>query len=145
MACWLRSFDRAGGEPGGNLVDEASSLAFHRLPGHDLDLESHSTLFSGEQSNSSVAFGEDALISDQPRTATARAKQDSVCFLVPQEAFESELNGPSDFLKSLVANLIRHIRSLMVQLDEASANPDAAQPDVIFHQPESFNSYKVKE
>lgn len=62
MACWLRSFDRAAGEPGGNLVDEASSLAFHRLPGHDLDLESHSTLFSGEQSNSSVAFGEDALM-----------------------------------------------------------------------------------
>jgi CRP-like cAMP-binding protein len=90
-------------------------------------------------------FGEMALISDQPRTATARAKQDSVCFLMPQEAFESELNGSSAFLKSLVANLIRHIRSLMVQLDEASANPDAAQLDVIFHQPESFNSYKVKE
>ena len=37
-------------------------LEFHRLPGHDLDLEAHSTLFSGEQSNSSVAFGEDALM-----------------------------------------------------------------------------------
>ena len=32
-------------------------------------------------------FGEMALISDKPRTATARAKLDSVCFLVPQEAF----------------------------------------------------------
>ena len=31
-------------------------------PGHELDLEAHSTLFSGEQSNSSVAFGEDALM-----------------------------------------------------------------------------------
>ncbi|NYD59589.1 maltokinase [Nocardioides marinisabuli] len=62
MACWLRSFDRAATEPGGNLVDDDSSLAFHRLPGHDLDLETHSTLFSGEQSNSSVAFGEDALM-----------------------------------------------------------------------------------
>ena len=62
MACWLRSFDRAGGEPGGNLHDGGSSLAFHRLPGHDLDLDTHSTLFSGEQSNSSVAFGEDALM-----------------------------------------------------------------------------------
>ena len=37
-------------------------LRFHRLPGHELDLEAHSTLFSGEQSNSSVAFGEDALM-----------------------------------------------------------------------------------
>ncbi|GAB3259039.1 maltokinase N-terminal cap-like domain-containing protein [Nocardioides dilutus] len=56
MALWQRAFDsppRPG--TGGGLV-------FHRLPGHDLDLEAHSTLFSGEQSNSSVAFGEDALM-----------------------------------------------------------------------------------
>jgi len=52
MACWLRSF--ADPPQGG--------LSFHRLPGHELDLEAHSTLFSGEQSNSSVAFGEDALM-----------------------------------------------------------------------------------
>lgn len=38
------------------------NLAFHRLPGHDLDLDVHSTLFSGEQSNSSVLFGEDSLM-----------------------------------------------------------------------------------
>jgi maltokinase len=41
---------------------EESPLRFRRLPGHDLDLDTHSTLFSGEQSNSSVAFGEDALL-----------------------------------------------------------------------------------
>ena len=53
MAGWLRSFaDPPAGAP----------LAFHQLPGHQLDLESHSTLFSGEQSNSSVAFGDDALM-----------------------------------------------------------------------------------
>jgi maltokinase len=40
----------------------AGPLRFERLPGHDLDLDSHSTLFSGEQSNSSVAFGEDSLL-----------------------------------------------------------------------------------
>ena len=53
MSCWLRAFAAppADGE-----------LAFHRLPGHELDLEAHSTLFSGEQSNSSVAFGEDSLL-----------------------------------------------------------------------------------
>jgi maltokinase len=62
MACWLRSFDQAAGEPGGNLHDEPSGLRFHRLPGHDLDLSAHSTLFAGEQSNSSVAFGEDSLM-----------------------------------------------------------------------------------
>lgn len=61
MGCWQRAFDRAAREPGGNLND-ASGLRFHRLPGHDLDLDTHSTLFSGEQSNSSVAYGEDALM-----------------------------------------------------------------------------------
>ncbi len=40
----------------------AGPLHFERLPGHDLDVSTHSTLFSGEQSNSSVAFGEDALL-----------------------------------------------------------------------------------
>ncbi|WP_395692697.1 maltokinase N-terminal cap-like domain-containing protein [Nocardioides sp.] len=61
MACWLVAFDKAAREPGGNLNDP-SGLRFHRLPGHDLDLDTHSTLFSGEQSNSSVAFGDDSLM-----------------------------------------------------------------------------------
>jgi maltokinase len=52
-ALWLQAF-----------ADEAKvgDLTFHRLPGHELDLEAHSTLFSGEQSNSSVAFGDDSLM-----------------------------------------------------------------------------------
>jgi maltokinase len=52
-ALWLRAFaeEHSDGE-----------LAFHRVPGHDLDAAAHSTLFSGEQSNSSVAFGEDSLM-----------------------------------------------------------------------------------
>ena len=41
---------------------ETGELRFRRLPGHELDLTTHSTLFSGEQSNSSVAFGEDSLL-----------------------------------------------------------------------------------
>ena len=41
---------------------EYGGLTFHRVGGHDLDTEAHSTLFSGEQSNSSVAFGEDSLL-----------------------------------------------------------------------------------
>jgi maltokinase len=56
MALWQRAFDAAA-----HGVD-AGTLVFHRLPGHDLDLDASSTLFSGEQSNSSVAFGEDALM-----------------------------------------------------------------------------------
>ncbi|MBM7519664.1 maltokinase N-terminal cap-like domain-containing protein [Nocardioides nitrophenolicus] len=35
---------------------------FVRLPGHDLDLDAVGSLFSGEQSNSSVLFGEDSVL-----------------------------------------------------------------------------------
>jgi len=52
MAGWLHAFET---KPEGGL-------RFERIPGHDLDLEVHSTLFSGEQSNSSVAFGEDSIL-----------------------------------------------------------------------------------
>ncbi|MEQ4497962.1 maltokinase N-terminal cap-like domain-containing protein [Nocardioides kribbensis] len=62
MAGWLRSFHQAASRPGGNMTDERSTMAFHRLPGHELDTDVHSTLFSGEQSNSSVAYGEDSLM-----------------------------------------------------------------------------------
>jgi maltokinase len=37
-------------------------LSFHRLPGDELDATAPSTPFTGEQSNSSVAFGEQALL-----------------------------------------------------------------------------------
>ena len=53
--CWLRGASTEAAAEGARLV-------FHRLPGHELDIEAHSTLFTGEQSNSSVAFGEDALL-----------------------------------------------------------------------------------
>ena len=52
-ALWLTAFQE---------VRRDAELTFHRLPGHELDLETHSTLFSGEQSNSSVRFGEDSLM-----------------------------------------------------------------------------------
>ncbi len=52
-ALWLRAFESR------RTDDE---LAFHRLEGHELDLDATSSLFSGEQSNSSVRFGEDSLM-----------------------------------------------------------------------------------
>jgi maltokinase len=57
MALWQRAF--AAADHGDVQMD---SLTFRSLGDHELDLEAHSTLFSGEQSNSSVAFGEDALM-----------------------------------------------------------------------------------
>lgn len=58
MARWLDAFART--DPERSLWLDA--LGFHRLAGHELDTDQHSTLFSGEQSNSSVAFGEDSLM-----------------------------------------------------------------------------------
>ncbi len=58
MALWLRAFGAT--VPG--TAQGTEGLVFHRLPGHELDLEASGTLFTGEQSNSSVAFGEDAVL-----------------------------------------------------------------------------------
>ncbi|HWJ10987.1 MAG TPA: hypothetical protein VNS46_16520 [Nocardioides sp.] len=53
MAAYLRAF----GDPSG--VD---GLRFVQLEGHELDLDATSSPFSGEQSNSSVFFGEDSVL-----------------------------------------------------------------------------------
>ena len=66
-ALYLRAFDDAAD---GDVV--RGELVFRRLPGHDLDLDTHSTLFSGEQSNSSLAFGEDALMKVFRKVNTGR-------------------------------------------------------------------------
>jgi maltokinase len=58
MQVYLEAF--AGTEP--DRPQQYGGLTFHRLAGHELDTDVHSTLFSGEQSNSSVAFGEDSLL-----------------------------------------------------------------------------------
>ena len=52
MAAYLRAFAYPPDGP----------LEFHRLPGEELDATAPSTPFTGEQSNSSVAFGEQALL-----------------------------------------------------------------------------------
>ncbi len=54
---WLEEFQDAG-----DVATTEAGLTFHRTGKHDLDLSTHSTLFRGEQSNSSVAFGDDALM-----------------------------------------------------------------------------------
>ncbi|MEP7088905.1 MAG: hypothetical protein ABI776_02260 [Nocardioidaceae bacterium] len=54
---WLRAFDRAAASE-----VTIGDLTFFRLPGYDLDLDTRSALFSGEQSNSSLMFGDDSLM-----------------------------------------------------------------------------------
>ncbi len=64
MDRWLQAFGEAAAPADGPEPSPVhlGGLDFHRLPGHDLDLEAVATLFTGEQSNSSVAFGEDAVL-----------------------------------------------------------------------------------
>jgi maltokinase len=61
---WLEAFHRSAGHDPTRQPSAAtdSGLAFRRVGKHDLDPSAESTLFSGEQSNSSVAFGQDALM-----------------------------------------------------------------------------------
>ncbi len=51
---WLAGF--------GVSTSSTSGLSFHRVPGREVDLGASGTLFSGEQSNSSVNFGEDSVL-----------------------------------------------------------------------------------
>lgn len=51
MSAYLRAFD-----------GPHTGLDFIRLEGHDLDLDAVPSLFSGEQSNSSVLFGDDSVL-----------------------------------------------------------------------------------
>ncbi|NPC98408.1 hypothetical protein [Nocardioides sp. zg-DK7169] len=60
MAAWLRTFVGAVPVEGGVWTDPGSGLTFHRTPGHDLDPDATASLFSGEQSNSTVLFGDHA-------------------------------------------------------------------------------------
>lgn len=53
MQVWLTAF----GEPG-----TGREVTFELVQDHELDQDAHSTLYSGEQSNSSVAFGDDAML-----------------------------------------------------------------------------------
>jgi maltokinase len=64
MAAYRRAFAEldAQSDAGWAAGSGAGSIVFHRLPGEPIDPEALSTPFSGEQSNSSVAFGEEALL-----------------------------------------------------------------------------------
>lgn len=76
MACFLGTFVEGGAAPSveesrdgrgaiSSTTDERGrhgTLRFVRLEGHELDPDAHGTPFSGEQSNSSVLYGEDAVL-----------------------------------------------------------------------------------
>ncbi len=124
MHSWLEAFETE------QAVD---GLAFSRLAGHELDLDVHSTLFTGEQSNSSVAFGEDALLKIFRKVTPGvnpdveihieltRAESDHIAALYGWVEFNSELAGASTTL---------HLAMLQQFLRTATDGWDLAQASV---------------
>ena len=69
-------------------------------------------------------LGEMALINNQPRMATAKAKEDTVCVFVPVGVFESELGNMNAFMKALMLNLIGRLRTAADKMDEVPEDED---------------------
>jgi maltokinase len=116
MACWLRSF---ADPPSGH------QLAFHRLPGHELDLTVHSTLFSGEQSNSSVLFGEDSLMKVF-RKVTPGPNPDVTVHEVLTRAGSDHVAALYGWLDTAVGGEVIHLAMLQQFLRTASDGWDLA-------------------
>ncbi len=62
-------------------------------------------------------FGEMALISNMPRMATATAKGDATCVIIPRKVLSVLFRDSDPLLNALTFNLIGHIRSLNEQLN----------------------------
>ena len=73
-------------------------------------------------------FGEMALISNMPRMATATAKEDTACVIVPRQVLRSMLRDADALMTALVLNLIGHIRTL----NETLSPPELKKRDVEF-------------
>lgn len=67
---WLQGFVQRSAPDG---------MVFHRMPGHDLDETASSALLSGEQSNSSVAFGADSLMKVFRKVSSGRNPDIEIC------------------------------------------------------------------
>lgn len=60
-------------------------------------------------------FGEMALVDDQPRMATAKAAQETVCVTVPKNEFRAKIDTLEPFVGALFRVLVQNIRSLTDQ------------------------------
>ena len=119
MASWLRCFAEKCEGP----------LVFHRMPGHEFDLEAHSTLFTGEQSNSSVAFGEDSVLKVF-RKITPGANPDIAVHRVLTEAESEHVAALYGWLEVEDGDDLLHLAMLQQFLRTASDGWDLALASV---------------
>lgn len=150
MAVWLAAFaaaepddgDSAGEDRGGAAGDP---LLFHRLAGHELAVDATSTPFSGEQSNSSVMFGDDALMKVfrkvtpgvnpdvEIHDALTRAGSEHVAALygwleVPSDEGPLQLAMLQQFLKTASDGFELALASVRGLLADAEASADGELP-----------------
>jgi len=95
-------------------------------------------------------FGEMALISDAPRMATATARLDTVCFVVPPDVYASELEKANAFMRALILSLIGHVRSLSAKLEApgetgGDAAGDGTSDGIEIFQPDGQGGYHKDE
>ena len=149
MAAWLAAFaavEPDGGAPAlGSGTAGAAGLTLHRLPGHELDPAATSTAFSGEQSNSSVMFGDDSLMKVfrkltpgvnpdiEIHDVLTRAGSDHVAALygwaeLPSADGVLQLALLQQFLKTASDGFELALASVRNLFAEASVNPDGELP-----------------
>lgn len=105
------------------------ALTFVRLEGHDLDPEAQGSLFSGEQSNSSVLYGEDAVLKVF-RKITPGENPDITTHRVLTEAGSEHVAQLYGWIETTTDDGILHLAMLQQFLRTASDGWDLAVASV---------------
>ncbi|NYJ00821.1 maltokinase [Nocardioides thalensis] len=134
MARYLETFVRTPTSPvveGSRQPDESrhATLTFVRLEGHELDPDTHGTLFSGEQSNSSVLYGEDAVLKVF-RKITPGENPDITTHRVLTEASSEHVAQLYGWIEAQTHDGILHLAMLQQFLRTASDGWDLAVASV---------------
>lgn len=101
-------------------------------PGHEAYIVDQGLveIFTGPEGNPTVLarvgpnsiFGEMALVSDKPRSASARALTETVCFVVKESDFRARLDESGRFSDTLIRVLAENVRSTSELLSSREAD-----------------------
>ncbi len=109
--------------------DPAGPLRFVRIGDHELERDSHGTLFSGEQSNSSVLYGEDAVLKVF-RKVTPGENPDITTHRVLTEAGSPHVAALYGWIEAAWEGQVLHLAMLQQFLRTASDGWDIAVASV---------------
>ncbi len=108
----------AQGDPGdcAYVVERGSIEIFARTGGGELSLARR---VPGE------LFGEMAIIDDQPRSASARALEDSVLLMITREQLNQRIEGTDPILRMCIQVVLGHLRDTLHRLTHDGATLEA--------------------